>query len=293
MSATRSTRKRAEARAVDAVKPRAQGRKAAEGASEKRQGSSASSRITKTPARQESQLVEKHLQHLRVLHTDAPEFCGVIGCDYYIGTTLEQVNAKVITTRDHVRDHYAPKRNAQGELDPEHGKRDFKVLSVCLWPGCEDDTARDVNSLTRHTEEDHLGWRYKCPDRDFHAGSKVIPTFCRADALTTHVKKFAEDGHMLKGDILAMLNRLNAQKAAQPEEEGEKENREPDSDVFSVVPDAVRDMSPPPDLLGNSYEPEVKFHLAYCDAIDDQYPSEDVLPESDHATPDSSFDPLF
>ncbi len=117
---------------------------------------------------------------------------------------------------------------------------------------------------------------------------------CSVRLLPLHVfPSFFLTSWHAEGDILAMLNRLNAQKAAQPEEEGEKENREPDSDVFSVVPDAVRDMSPPPDLLGNRYEPAVNFHLAYCDTIDDQYPSEDVLPESDHETPDSSFDPLF
>ncbi|RDX48964.1 hypothetical protein OH76DRAFT_1483460 [Lentinus brumalis] len=72
------------------------------------------------------------------------------------------------------------------------------------------------------------------------------------------------------------------------EDDDDKENH----DVFSVVPDFVRDLAPVPDWLGNFYDPaEISnFKLADWTHLDDLHPMEDV---QDHATPDASLDPFF
>ncbi len=267
----------------------------------------------------------------------------------------------------------------------------MKAMFRCRWPGCTCKKMRDVTSLARHTEVAHLGWRYACPDTQYHAGKKESPTFCRADPLTKHFKELAGTSHMsstssarlcpllrslmlwiTEPDMIAMLDKLVAAARANrvdqgndegdenyesddedevlSEVEGEVEGEDQDQDqggdehedadeeleedefededehahehehehededededeyaykyayedddhkenhdVFSVVPDFVRDLAPVPDWLGNFYNPaEISnFKLADWTHLDDLPPMEDV---QDDATLESSLDPFF
>lgn len=86
--------------------------------------------------------------------------CGIPGCVSVLAAT------DVEGVRKHIRAHY-PKGDkvVDGSAAPTGSKGKGKAraaLFKCKVDGCKDQVPRDLACVVRHTETDHLGWKYRC-----------------------------------------------------------------------------------------------------------------------------------
>ena len=131
-----------------------------------------------------------HLSLLRFLTNDAPHKCPFPGCTYKFGANIEEVNSNAVPIREHVKFHHFSMRKDGNE-------NGYK----CGWPGCASTSRFDAGTITRHTEEKHLGWRYRCPDGKAHGPLG----FVRADTLTKHIKEQAALGSHMNSEYLGFV----------------------------------------------------------------------------------------
>ena len=132
-----------------------------------------------------------HLALLRFLTNDAPHKCPFPGCTYKFGANIEEVNSNAVPIREHVKFHHFSMRKDGNE-------NGYK----CGWPGCASTSRFDAGTITRHTEEKHLGWRYRCPDGKAHGPLG----FVRADTLTKHIKEQAASGSHMNSEYSSLRN---------------------------------------------------------------------------------------
>ncbi|KAI0753751.1 hypothetical protein C8Q74DRAFT_334213 [Fomes fomentarius] len=85
--------------------------------------------------------------------------CGIPGCNHMLAPT------DVEAVRKHIREHYRKGKENEVVAAPTGSKNKGKGRAVqfkCLVKGCKDQDQRDLASIVRHSEMEHLGWKYRC-----------------------------------------------------------------------------------------------------------------------------------